>query len=555
MDETQEIIGEVWSFGTDDDKRYEFLTYSPAAELQKSLAQKGIEGSTQSEEEIGMSTLASVNVRGNEYVQPPYNPQHLADLLEQDETHFRAVSAKVGDIVGKPYVIKSFLRVLKNKEEATLLKLSDDDYVLEKEYRAQVRIIEKFIEKCNPHKGFLGVLKSAAMDFEAIGWAAIEVIRSYDKKILRIEHVPAARLRVLKGHKGFVELAENTDVPYRYYQNFGEKVGKRRESPLTGKKAFTPFDPDEDTFDDSDLVWNLVDKETFQPIPRGGVPSLARAANEILFIPKIHPNTIYYGYSDIIPALASIIINARIREYQSQFFENNAIPRYAIILSGTNLSPELKQSLQEYFTKEVKGQSGKTLVLCLPSSPNREVKIEFKALDVNSKEADFLETMNQNNKAIQVAHGTPPAILGVAEHSELGSGKGLSQAELYKDRIIMPNQYFWQEILYRLTSLGLGVTDAYLGFTPFDVRDRYTQAQVLKMLHEEGIYSVNDCLEDLDKPPVEGGDDHFIRGDKFVKISDLANLSANLSRNNSSETNSDSDGTVIEEEANVRPTE
>lgn len=554
MDETEEIIGEVWSFGTGDDQRYDFLTYSPAAELKKTLAKKGIEGSNQSEEEIGMSTLASVNVRGNEYINPPYNPQHLADLLEQDETHFRAVSAKVGDIVGKPYVIKSFLRVLKNKKEARQLKLSENDYVLEEKYREQVRVIEKFIEKCNPHKGFLGVLKSAAMDFEAIGWGAIEVIRSYDKKILRIEHVPAARLRVLKGHKGFVELAENTDVPYRYYQNFGEKVGKRRESPLTGRKAFTPFDPDEDNFDDSDLVWNLVDKETFEPIPRGGLPSLSRAANEILFIPKIHPNTIYYGYSDIVPALASVIINARIREYQAQFFENNAIPRYAIIVTGSSLTPELKQSLQEYFTKEVKGQSGKTLVLAIPSSPTKEVKIEFKALDVNSKEADFLETMKANNASIQVAHGTPPAILGVAEHSELGSGKGLSQAELYKDRIIMPNQYFWQEILYRLTSLGLGVTDAYLGFTPFDVRDRMTQSQVLSNYIDRGIYSVNDCLEELDKPPVEGGDEHFIRGDKFIKISDLVNLSSTLVGNNSSQTQAGSNETQ-EEAEDVRTTE
>lgn len=550
-DESDVILGDIWSLGTGDSEQYEFVPRSAAVEVQKSLSQKGIEGSHQSDEEIRMSTLATVNVRGNEYVQPPYDPYALSELLDQNETHHRAVMAKVGDIVGKPYVLKSFLRVLKTQEQADKLELLPGDYVFEKEYRQHIRILEKFIEKANPRKGFLGVLKCAAIDFEAIGWAAIEVIRSYDKKIYHIEHVPASRIRVLKGHKGFVELAENTDVPYRYYQNFGEKVGKRRESPLTGKKGFVPFDADEDSYDDSDLVWNLVDKKTFEPIRGGGAASLERAANEILFIPKVHANTIYYGYSDIISALAAVITNARIREYQAQFFEHNAVPRYAVIVTGGNLTDELKRALVEYFTKEVKGQAHKTLVLCLPSSPTKEIKVEFKALDVGSKEADFLETMRQNDKAIQVAHGTPPAILGVAEHSELGSGKGLSQGELYKDRIVLPNQYFWQEMLYKLTSLGLGVTDAFIGFSPFDVRDRMNQSQVLVNLVDRGIYSVNDCLEELDKPPVDGGDVRFIRGDKIIKISDLPDIEL-PDGNNSSET--PSDDTVVEDE-NVQPTE
>ena len=544
MDESEQILGEIWSFGTGDSESYEFIPTS-AIDLKKQLVAKSVEGSNRSDEEIGSGNYSQLSNIGLQYIQPPYNPQQLADLLEQDETHFRAVMAKVGDIVGKPYVIKSFLRVLKDEAEAQQLQLELDDFVLEAEYRNQVRRIEKFIEKCNPNKGFLGVLKCAAMDFEAVGWAAIEVIRSYDKKVYRLEHVPASRIRVLKGHKGFVELSENTDVPYRYYQNFGEKVGKRRESPLTGKKAFVPFDADEDSFDDPDLVWNLVDKKTFQPIRGGGIPSLDRAANEILFIPKVHPNTIYYGYSDIISALSSLIINARIREYQAQFFEHNAVPRYAVVITGGSITDELKRALVEYFTKEVKGQAHKTLVLCLPSSPTKEIKVEFKQLDAAGKEADFLETQRQNQKSIQVAHGTPPAILGVAEHSELGSGKGLSQAELYKDRIVMPNQYFWQEMLYRLTSLGLGVTDAYIGFSPFDVRDRYMQMQVLTGLVDRGIYSINDALEELDKPPTQGGDEHFIRADKFVKIKDIATNDSTIAR--STPTNSADDDLVVDE--------
>jgi capsid portal protein len=224
-----------------------------------------------------------------------------------------------------------------------------------------------------------------------------------------------------------------------------------------------------------------------------------------------------------------------IRNYVNQFFEHNAVPRYAVVVTGGVLSDEIKKGLIDYFTTEVKGQAHKTLVLCLPSSPTKEIKIEFKQLDTAHKEADFLETERRNQSNIQVAHGTPPAILGVAEHSELGSGKGLSQAELYKDRIVAPAQYFWQEKLYELTSKGLGITDAYITFSPFDVRDRYMQSQVLTNLLDRGIYNINDALEELDKPPVPGGDVNFVKGDKFIKIEDLATLNSTVPSENTNE--------------------
>lgn len=540
--EEPKIEGTIFSIEMGNETRYQFAeSPSSFASNQKLQVQKGISGSQQSEEEIGTGNIHSMTTGGLRYIEPPYPPQQIADLLETDETHFRAVKAKMADIVGKPYTIKSAKRTVNSPEELASLDIDEEDYILTKDYRKEVRQLENFIEGCNPQVGFLGTLQCAAMDFEAVGWAAIEVIRSLDMKIARLVHIPAARVRVIKGHKGFVELAESTDVPYRFYQNFGEKVGKRRRSIITGRVEFDPFDPNKDSYSDGDLVWNLFDKKTGEKLKGSSIERINSAANEILFIPKVHPNTIYYGYTDAYAALSSIIINAYIRDYQAQFFQNNAVPRYAVIVTGGMLSDELRKALIDYFQKEVKGQAHKTLVMCLPSSPNKEIEVEFKQLDATHKEADFLETHRNNQKNIQVAHGTPPAILGVAEHSELGSGKGLSQAELYKDRIVFPTQYFWQEKLYQLTSKGLGLVNAYIGFSPFDVRDRYNHMQVLTGLVDRGIYNVNDCLEELDRPPVIGGDVNFIRGDKFIKISEMTSLDSTVStkdndpRNNSPE--------------------
>ena len=540
MSEEDEIIaGYIYSVGTEGSERYEFADLGIPTNLKGvrgdiSMSMKSIEGSTQSQEELGISNRASFAAIGKQFIEPPYSPTMLANFLEEDVTHYRAVKAKVSDIVGKPYRVKSFRRIVRDDQDPQKLNLDPEDYILASEYRQQVRAIEDFIEHCNPEIGFIGTLTCAAMDYQAIGWGALEVVRSMDKKLYHLVHVPASRIRVLKGRKGFVELTEEGNA-YRYYQNFGEKVGKRRKSPLTGKKEFRPFDASQDSFDDGDIVWNLMDKTTGDPLKGSMAANFDKVANEILFIRNVHPNTVYYGYSDIIAALGSLISNLHIRNYVNQFFEHNAVPRYAVVVTGGVLSDEIKKGLIDYFTTEVKGQAHKTLVLCLPSSPTKEIKIEFKQLDTAHKEADFLETERRNQSNIQVAHGTPPAILGVAEHSELGSGKGLSQAELYKDRIVAPAQYFWQEKLYELTSKGLGITDAYITFSPFDVRDRYMQSQVLTNLLDRGIYNINDALEELDKPPVPGGDVNFVKGDKFIKIEDLATLNSTVPSENTNE--------------------
>jgi capsid portal protein len=552
---------EVLGFVTEDDREVKYFTVSTRAEenasaIQKSLGDKkevfkGLPDIRQSPDEIkqdnnlGQPTM----INGFNYVEPPYDPQAMADLLESDETHFRAVTAKVLDSVGRAHMVDSFAKVVESEPTTD----STDEVITKETFLSEAKLIKDFIRQCNPIKGFEETLRCAAMDREAIGWGAIEVTRSLDKKIKHIQHVPAARLRVLRDWKGFVEVRNTPgDGPYVFYQNYGEKVGVRRSSGDVVYKDFEPYDPHlHGPLDSSNLTWNLLDRKTGKP-----TEDLMASANEIIWLTKSHPNTIYYGYTDLVPALSALVANTKINDYLLQFFENNTVPRYVVVIKGANVDDEFKKLINDYFTKHIRGKAHKTMVITLSNTTGKDVEVEFKRIDSENKEADFLQTRKANSQQIQTAHGTSPAILGIAESAELGSGKGLSQAELYKDRIVTPSQKYWQDQLYKVFSKGLGVIHSYLRFDPLDIRDIRMQAEVHQMYLANGALSIDEVRNEIGFETVPNGNINFIRmaNGALLKIEDLSEVESTglLEQGQSSDTPTipaDTSNVPLDEEA------
>lgn len=489
----------------DSEKLYAATKQASLLDISKSVA-----GTTQSEQEIGRSGLGE-SLRQVKIVEPPYPPELLAQFLEVDETHFRCVKTKVTDAVGRDYIFDPIALPNGRKFDPAMQTDEDRDKI-----DSETAQIQMFIEECNDIIGFDGVLERAGMDFEAIGWAAIEVIRSRDMKIRRISHIPASRVRVLRGWKGFVEvLGQDKHV---YYQPFGQKVTSRtRKDPFTNKPE--PFAPTLDgELSPSNLDWNMIDRKTGKPSG-----DFSTSANEIVWIPKHHASTIYYGIADIVAALGYVLANIHIRDFQLQYFEHNTVPRYAIIIEGAKLAEPVKKAITEYFGTHVKGKAHKTLIIPIPAMRG-EVKVRFEKLDADVKESSFLESRKSNAQSIMAAHGVSPAIIGIAEHSELGSGKGLSQAEIYKDRIVTPSQRRWETFLNRLFRLGLGVQLVAMKFNPLDIRDREAEMDIYTGYLEKGTISINQVRKRVGLgDPVEGGDRQFYEGAQGVVFIDELN--------------------------------
>ena len=480
----------------------------------KAVSQKNVVGSNQSRNELRQSTVFGPTpqlLNREDSIAYPYPVEILQDLLEMEETHFRCCKVKATDSVNRGYQLKNSVPI---KLDSSFVDDADDEPSLNAStpierslYNKEYNLVKDFIENCNEIDGFEGVLDMAAMDYEAFGWCAIEVIRSLDKTVRKIAHVPASRIQPLIGWKGFIETVnDDADRTEMFYVPFGSKVVYKRYDSLLKQDIVEPYNPKKHgEITSENVVFNLVDRKSGEP-----TESFANSANEIIWIKNNHPNTIYYGYTDVAPAIGAVVANIKIRNYFLQFFSHNAIPRYAVIVEGAKISPEVKKLIHTYFDSEIKKTSHSTLILNVPSMRG-EVKVRFEKLDTEQKEGDFLKTAEANRQAIMTAHGVSGAIIGITDTAELGSGKGLSQAEIYKDRIVVPRQHKWERVIEQLFKHGLGVQYVKLKFNPLDIRDREAEMRILTSYADRGAMSINDMRDAIGMPPIEGGNRAFVK--------------------------------------------
>jgi len=146
-------------------------------------------------------------------------------------------------------------------------------------------------------------------------------------------------------------------------------------------------------------------------------------ASEIIWFVNYTPRSDYYGLPDIIPALGAIWGDIARRDYNIAFFDNYGVPAYAIFVSG-NFDPgevdeegrtEMEKMIEEHFAELAKNPHS-TLILSVPTEGrDEEVKIEFKSLSAEIKEASFRLYRNDNRDEILSAHGMPPYRIGVNE--------------------------------------------------------------------------------------------------------------------------------------------
>jgi len=425
----------------------------------------------------------------NDAVHPPLPPHLLSKFLEADEIHFRCVKVKVTDSVGREWMLV--------KPRRRIVEDSD--------FNKQRNEVLSFLDGANEVHGWEGVFEQAAMDYESVGWGAVEVVRSFDKKIKHLYHIPPSRIRVLKGWKGFVELGRGPGQSV-FYVPFGQKVVSPSRRKLDG--TFEAYDPLLDGPDIANARWNLRDRKNLNDSV--GFRNIKRSANEILYIPKVHPQSIYYGLPDFVPAIGSIMGNVNIRDFFLQFFDHNTVPQYAVIIKGAKLSDEVKQLIMNYFAQEVKGHAHKTLVIPIPAAGG-DVEVEFKALSTGVQEGSFQETRKNNQNAIIIAHGLSPAIIGMVETASLGSGKGSAQQENYKNRVVDPLQKRWSRAINRLFRHGLGTPDVNIEFDSLDPEDRTKQRQNLVAFVEAGMMSINEArARGRMGEPLSGGDRPYI---------------------------------------------
>jgi len=215
--------------------------------------------------------------------------------------------------------------------------------------------------------------------------------------------------------------------------------------------------------------------------------------SEIIHVKENSFYSIYRGISRLKPALRTMILMQRMREFQDNFFKNGAVPGL-VLKSPNTLSEKIKERMLLSWQARYSPSAGGRRPLILDGG------IEIDEIsNVNFRELDFQEAILENEKIILKALGIPPILLDSGNNANLRPNMRLYYLETILPIVRKLNfameRFFGFELTEDVTNI------------PALQPELQDQSQYYTSLVNTGIISPNEARENLGFEMLEGYDD------------------------------------------------
>lgn len=374
-------------------------------------------------------------------VRPLYDLDQLAGMLEGNTLHARCCKQKAMDVAGRGFE----LRVKDDVAEGA----SADD---EATWSTFVEAVE---QDERGDESFAQRITQAHQDFESIGWATLEFGRTSDRLPDGMWQVPAQMIRAHADGRRFAQKVRGGKLTW--FKRYGLEGTVHKDTGAWADRTVTGD-------------WT---------------------GNELLVIRNYTPRSRFYGVPDHIPALSAIAGWRAQAEFNIRFFDNNAVPSYAVVVKGADVTPQFEEKILDHF-KAIKGDPHRTIVIPVPGQAGDEatqVEVTFERLSVDVKDASFRLYKQDNALEICISHGMPPYRVAWPIVGSLGGSTALEMTQIYNDSVIQPRQETWEQRLQRaiLGAKGLGLTTVELKAKRLDTRDMAKDILVSQAFWEMGL--------------------------------------------------------------------
>ena len=385
-------------------------------------------------------------------IQPPYDLVELANFYDTNFANHAAIDTKVENIVGLGYDIKTTRSTESKMEELTGDKL---DFTRRKVERVKQDLFE-WLESLNNAATFTGTMERVMTDMLATGNGYLEVGRTVTGEIGYLGHVPAPTMRVRRLHDGYIQLVADRVV---YFRNFG-----------------------------------ATNENTVTDDPR---------PNEIIHLKEYSPLNTYYGIPDVIAALQSIKGDQFASQYNIDYFENKAVPRYIVTVKGAQLSPESEERLFRFLQTGLKGQNHRTLYVPLPSDADgNKVEFEMHPVENTVQDGSFKDYRKQNRDDILMAHQVPLSKLGGVDGGAIAAS--ISQDRTFKEQVTRPVQRHLNKVINTMIKEKTDIVE--LAFKEATLTDEVALSQINERYLRNKAVTPNEVREMIGLPQIKGGD-------------------------------------------------
>jgi len=333
-----------------------------AEEVVKALLLGGGEGSPGESRQILEDPFADM---GGEIIEPPTNPLVWAAAMERNTRLHRAIHTYARNTVGLGWEIVPVIDLNEDTPQADLDRIAKETAKL-----------EALLLHPNREMPFTTLVYLVKIDEEATGNGYIEVTRNNAGEIDGLYHAPSHTIRLLKQGRGFVQIRGSVK---RYFKHFGDE---RAIDATTGKEAAGG---------------------------RGLPPG--RRATELIHFKVYCPRSSFYGLPRFVAAAPAIAGNRLAAQRNVAFFENDAVGRLAITVSGGRLTADSIDMIKQFLAKG-KGPENAHRVMVLQSESKKigigdsKAQINVVPLTVGvTEDASFLGYRHANDEEIREAFG------------------------------------------------------------------------------------------------------------------------------------------------------
>ena len=419
-------------------------------------------------------------------ITPPYNLYELSSYYDTSFANHAAVDTKVSNAVGMGYHFEMTPQTMMKLEGMT----NESAKMKAKRRVEQLKIeLSGWLDSLNDDESITKTLQKVVTDMEATGNGYLEIGRTVAGDIGYVGHIPSVTMRVRRLHDGYIQIIAGTVT---YFRNFGAT----NSNPVT---------------DD--------------PRP-----------NEVIHLKQYSPLNTFYGVPDVIAAMTSLRGDLMAAQYNIDYFENKAVPRYIITVKGAKLSAEAEDRLFRFFQTNLRGQSHRTLYVPLPGdSDGNKIEFQMHPVENNIQEASFNEYRIRNRDDILMAHQVPLSKLGGVDTSTAGA---MTQDRTFRDQVVSPLQEYVEKAVNKIVKEKTDIVA--LKFNKASLTDEVAQSQIHERYAKIQAMLPNEIREEIGLPQMDGGDEPF-----QMTSRQAADTRANTARNRQRDTermNEQSDG-------------
>ena len=233
------------------------------------------------------------------------------------------------------------------------------------------------------------------------------------------------------------------------------------------------------------------DKKTY--VEKYSYNEIDYSPEEIIHIKDNSFYDVYRGVSRLKPAVRTMQLITRMREFQDNFFKNGAVPGL-VLKSPNTLSDKIKERMMVSWQTRYRPDTGGRRPLILDGG----IELD-KISNVNFKDLDFQSSIVDNEKIILKAIGVPPILLDSGNNANIRPNMRLYYLETVLPIIAKLNsafsRFFGFEIVEDVTNVP--------ALQP-ELRD---SAAYYSALVNGGIISPNEAREALGYDPREEAED------------------------------------------------